>query len=438
MVSSSKTHGPGGGRGTDPPAGTLKQHGPPADSYGVTSLSDVMPPGSASTTPTRWFGVGHSSSPDAGTAGAEAAAAALAGRDAALLVVLTSFDDGFEALVEGIRAQAGPRTQILGCTTCGEITAPGVSDGSVAVVALGGAGLTVRTARSAQAAGGQRAAGVEVATALGRTERPNEVLMVLGDGMIGRQHELIRGIYSVVGARVPLAGANAGNLTYSDAHHFFDDGSGVEVLHGGVVAALIGSDGPIGIGVAHGWRPTGEPMNLTDAGDSRIAQIDHEPALDVYLRRLGADDSVTADPGGFFTFTHAHPLGIARRGGEDIRVIQAADLADRSVTTFSDVQQGAVAWLMETDESALINGGADSCAQAVAALGGAAPIGVIDFDCAVRKLQLGPDGVSQEIAGMLGSIGEAPLVGFYSMGEVARTQGMRGMHHMTSVSLAFG
>ena len=404
----------------------------------MTSTTASVTDHAAPTSVHRWFGVGQSIAEDAATAGAEAAGKAVAGREAALLIVYTSLENELKPLVEAVRATAGAQPVIMGCTTCGEITRPGAVDSSVVVVALGGPGFDVRTARAPQSVGEQRAAGVAVAEAVGTTDRPNQVFVVLGDGMVGGQHELVRGIYSVLGAQVPLVGANAGNLTYSDAHHFYDAGNGAEILHGGVVAALIGSDGPIGVGVAHGWRPVGEPMNLTDADDSRITQIDHEPALDVYLRRLGADDSVTQDPTGFFMFAHDHPLGIARRGGEDIRVVQSADLADRSMTIFSDVQQGAVAWLMETDSDALVNGGSRSCTEAVDALGGAQPIGVMEFDCAVRKLQLGPDRVVHEVAGMTGAIGAAPLAGFYSMGEIARTHGMRGMHHMTSISIALG
>jgi hypothetical protein len=395
-------------------------------------------PAAESGTAARWFGVGRSDAPNPATAGADAAAAAVAGRAAVLLVVFTSQEGDLAALLAGVRAAAGPAPQIIGCTTCGEIARDGSATETVVVAALGGAGLTVRTASAPVAEGGQRQAGTEVATALQETGRPHDVLLILGDGRIGRQHDVVRGVYSVIGAQVPLAGACSGNLTYSDGHQFHDDGSGLRIHHGGVVAAMIGSDGPIGVGVAHGWRPTGEPMNLTETSGTRIFALDHQPALDVYLRRLGADDSVTADPGGFFSFTHAHPLGLSRRGGEDIRVIQAADLSDRSVTCFADVPQGGIAWLMETDPDALIDGGAASCRQAVEGLGGARPIGVLEFDCVVRKLQLGPDGVDREIAGMREVIGDSPLAGFYSMGEIARAHGTRGMHHMTSVSVAFG
>lgn len=361
----------------------------------------------------------------------------MAGRDASLVVVFTSHGDDLDALVGAVRAHAGADARIVGCTTCGEIDTSGASTAGVLVAALGGPGFSVRVGAARDAQDRQRAAGEEMARQVGSTGRPHEVFLVLGDGRIGRQHDLVRGIYSVLGAVVPLAGACAGNLTYDDAHHFFDDGAGPEVVHGGAVGALIGSEAPIGVGVAHGWHTAGEPMSITESRDTCIYELDHQPALDVYLGRLGADESVTVDPAACWAFMHEHPLGLVRRGGEDIRVVHSANTEERSVTCFADIQQGAVVWLMETDPVALMNGGADSCRQALAALGGAPPVGVLEFDCAVRKLQLG-DAVRDEIDAMVDVIGAAPMAGFYSMGEIARSRGSLGMHHMTSVSLAFG
>ncbi|MFN8077725.1 MAG: FIST N-terminal domain-containing protein [Kineosporiaceae bacterium] len=387
----------------------------------------------------RWFGVGSSADADPVRAARQATSEALQGAAPALMLVLTSHEGDLAGLVAAIRAQAGPDVAIVGTTTCGEITRPGPGERTVVVTALGGPGFTARTAIGLQGEDGQRAAGQDVALGLTGTGREHEVLLVLGDGLTQRQHDLVRGIYSVVGAGVPLAGACGGNLTYTDAQQFRCAPGEVvpEVVRHGVVAAAVGSDAPIGVGVAHGWRPSGEPMNITASSDTLVYEIDHRPALDVYLERLGVDDGVTADPGAFFEFTHRHPLGVARRGGEDIRVIQSADLEQRTITCFADAQQGTVAWIMETDPQALVDGGAQSCRQALDALAGAPPLGVLAFDCAVRKLQLGADGVAQEIAGMRGVIGEVPLAGFYSMGEICRTKGARGMHHMTSVSVAF-
>lgn len=78
------------------------------------------------------------------------------------------------------------------------------------------------------------------------------------------------------------------------------------------------------------------------------------------------------------------------------------------------------------------------CTEAIAALGGTAPIGVLEFDCVVRKLQLGEQNLVHEVNGLMKAADGVPVSGYYSMGEVARVAGVRGMHHMTSVSLAFG
>ena len=61
-----------------------------------------------------------------------------------------------------------------------------------------------------------------------------------------------------------------------------------QVLTNAVVAAALGSDAPLGIGVQHGWRKVGAPMIVTNSAKSRVYTLDDEPALDVYLRRLNA------------------------------------------------------------------------------------------------------------------------------------------------------
>lgn len=385
----------------------------------------------------RWFGVGHSDAPNPGVACAEAAVEAIQGREPTILFVLTSLRADFAPIVAAARASAGPGTTIVGGTTFGEITPAGVSEAGVTVIALGGSGITVKTAISRDAMGRQRQAGIEVASAVGRTDRAHQVLLMIPDGGLDQQHEIVRGAYSVVGAGVPMAGGCTADPGTLKTHQFYGDHSGVEVLSGSVIAVLIGSDGPIGIGMAHGWRRTGEPMSLTRSEETRIYEFDHEPALDVYLRRVGADPSTAADLHAVGAVANYHPFGLARRSGEDIRIIYSVDPTDRSMTCFADVPQGALVWLMETDRQSLIDSGRQSCLQAVAGLEKAQPIGVVVFNCGVRKIILEED-VCKEIAKIVESAQGAAVAGYYSMGEVARIRGARGMHHLTSVAVAFG
>lgn len=388
--------------------------------------------------PNRWFGVGHSTTPDAAAACAEATAGAIEGRDPAVLFVFSSLGHAdLPAVAEAARTSVGPGTAIVGGTTFGEIAPKGASTKGVVAMALGGDGITVRTALSREARGRQRAAGMEVAREVGRTGRQHEVLLMVPDGALGRQHEVIRGAYAVVGARTPMAGGCTAGELFNQTYQFYGDHSGVEILSGSVVCVLVGSDGPIGVGVAHGWRPYGEPLSLTSVDESRILQFDHQPALDVYLRRMGADPSLADDFAALAELSLRYPLGLARRTGQDIRIVYSMDPVERSITCFADVSQGALAWLMKTDQEALIGSGRQSCEEAISALDGAPPLGLMVFNCGVRMKML-KDGVSEEVAGMVDAADGAPVAGFYSMGEIARMRGTRGMHHLTSVSLAFG
>jgi len=93
---------------------------------------------------------------------------------------------------------------------------------------------------------------------------------------------------------------------------------------------------------------------------------------------------------------------------------------------------------METDAESLVLGAKESVSQAVAELDGAAPVGVVVFDCGARRIMLGEQGLAAEVGAMSSVLGDVPFGGFYTYGEIARTQGARGMHHLTVVSLALG
>jgi hypothetical protein len=62
----------------------------------------------------------------------------------------------------------------------------------------------------------------------------------------------------------------------------------------------------------------------------------------------------------------------------------------------------------------------------------------VAFDCIARKGVLGPHGVAEEVALISEVGGGAPVAGFYTYGEIARTHGMNGFHNQTLVVLALG
>jgi len=387
------------------------------------------------------MGVGHSDAADLAVAGAEAVTAAVAGRDAALVLVFCPIQEDYTGLLDAVRAGAGPGAAVAGCTSFGQVVAedPAGNGQGVLVMALGGDGLSVRTRVALDASEDRRRAGIEAGGCLEGIEEPNRVCMLLADGLIGEQHELVRGVYSVAGAGVPLVGGCAAdNLAYGRTAQFHGDAQGVQVLHDSVVGIGLGSTGPIATGIAHGWRKVGEPMLVTSSSGGRLRELDEGPALEAYLRRVGKSRDEVNTSEDLRQFAFSHPLGLSRRTGEDIRVIHGGDFEAGELLCLADVPQGALAWLMETDPESLILGAKESVAQAVAGLDGAPPVGVLTFDCGARRIMLGEQGLEQEIGAMSAVLGDVPFGGFYTYGEIARTQGARGMHHLTVVSLALG
>jgi len=378
------------------------------------------------------MGVGSSAAKDAREAGSAAASACLTGPDPRLLVVFCS--DAFDlwALLASINEVAGG-VPLIGCSTAGEISGAGPGEASVVVTALGG-DFEVATSVGVDAADGLRRAGAEAAscvTALG--ERPPRAVLILTDGLSGDQQEIVRGAYGIVGAAVPLVGGCAGDdLRMQVTHQLYND----RVLTDSVVAAAIGSEAPIGIGVRHGWRKVGEPMLVTSSLGNRVHRLDDRPALDVYLERLEAPESARIDPAAFTRFATTHPLGLERRGGEEVRFVGEADFEDRSLGCSADVPQGGLTWFMDGDDRSVLDATDAACRAAVDGLGGNPPIGMIAFDCIARRGVLGDEGMQREVARVVHHAAGAPVAGFYTYGEIARVKGVTGFHNQTLVVLA--
>ena len=387
----------------------------------------------------RWFAAGRSVDPDPRNAGAQAAASAFARDNPKLALVFASDAYDIRAVLEGIRGRTGD-TPLIGCSTAGEIATTGPGNASVVVVALGGPGFSVTTGIGRQASGGLREAGAEAAACVGdlsdRDERPHQVLLLLSDGLAGDQQEIVRGAHGVVGAAVPLVGGCAGDDL--KMHTTFQL-HGSEILRDAVVAAAIASDAPFGIGVRHGWRRAGRPMVVTRSANNRVYSLDGAPALDAYLDRLGAPPAVRCDAQEFTRFALTHPLGLNRRTGEEqVRFVGEADFEDRSLGCIAEVPQGGLAWIMEGDRDSVLAATDGACEQALAPLNGTRPLGLIAFDCIARRGVLGDEGVTTEIERLAGRAAGAPVAGFYTYGEFARTRGVTGFHNQTLVVLAVG
>src|SRR5262249_43058181 len=206
--------------------------------------------------------------------------------------------------------------------------APDGLDGpGVVVTALGGPGFAACTARASAMDGRQRDAGAAVAASVADlgSDLPHRVLILLTDGSLGGQGEILAGVDGGVGASVPLVGGNCGPdpaLGHGYQLH------GRDTVTGSVVAAVLASDRPFGIGLGHGCHTVGEPMIVTHSVRGEVYTLDDQPAIDAYLGRLGAPAAAYTDKQAFDAFTRSRPIGINRRSGEEVRHVRFVGAPD--------------------------------------------------------------------------------------------------------------
>ena len=326
-----------------------------------------------------------------------------------------------------------PGLEVVGCTSAGIMDRTGQVDARVQVTVLGGDGLACAVA-AAPLRDDSRGAGRAVAGAVEElpSRRSHTALVLLVDGLAGDTNHVVRGAYERAGASVPIVGGCAGDdLAMVATHQLHGD----RVLTESVVGLALTSDAPIGIGVRHGWQPTGTAMTVTETEGTSILTLDDRPALDVYLEALRAPTD-WADEAAFAAFCQTRPLGLESRGGHHVRFIRGADLERRTIEFLVAVPEGELVTFMEGDTDTVIAAAGSAVEDAVTQLDGD-PIGIIAFDCVACRGVIGDGCLRGEVDAVIHNLPpDTTLGGLYTYGEIARRGGNLGFHNQTMVALA--
>ena len=321
------------------------------------------------------------------------------------------------------------KAHVMGCSTGGQIRNDDVDD-EIAAVALRFDRTRLGLACEAvPAPAHSRACG----EAIGRRLAADDLagIFVLSDGLNVNGSELVAGIGGVTGPKIPLTGGLAGDSAQFEETLVGADGAPKR----GQVAAVgfYGSSIRIGHGSAGGWDEFGPRRRITRSTGNVLYELDGEPALDLYERYLGEEDS-RGLPGTALVF----PLLIRdldRPDQDVVRTVLAVDREARSMTFAGDMPEGWVAQLMRGNFDRLAGGAADAARQARSGLGAAGDQSGIALlvSCIGRRLLMGQRVVDEvEAAGVeLGS--KIPRLGFYSYGEISPhgAAGVCQLHNQT-------
>jgi len=318
-------------------------------------------------------------------------------------------DDAFACL-----AAAVPSATLAGCSTAGEISGDGVSEGGLVATAIRFDGTRHRVADVAlETMKDSRAAGV----ALGELLRAPDLTAILlfGKGVDVNGSAIIEGLTSVVGAHVPISGGLAG-----------DDGAFKETLT--LTPSGIHRDRLVGIGlygdrvrVEHasfgGWAPFGPARKVTRAEGNVLLELDGRPALELYRQYLGEYAKDLPASGLLFPF---EMLDHEKTSIGLIRTILGIDEARGALVLAGDIDEEGFLRLMHASRENLVDGAETAAKRVKAALGVQTAEGLaVLVSCVGRKLVMG-DAVEDEVEAVTATLGKrVATTGFYSYGEIA-------------------
>ena len=389
---------------------------------------------------TNRVGSGRAVGPDAKAASTEAtrmALESLAGSKPSFGFV---FSSPALSLSECLRTAAGlaKGARLMGCTTAGEFTQRGLIHGGVAVLLVStDSPILAHTAR------GVGASPASVAKALCEGFHPAasaarqkgyvcSTTLTLVDGLSGAGERFVNSMVENTQALHQVVGGAAG-----DEGKFVATEVGEPERAGTDMAAALHvfSRTPWGIGIGHGLEATTAKMRVTRAKGNVVQEIDGRPAFAVYQGHA-RERGITLSAASAGEYLIANELGIIVAGKVTRARAPLSVGEDGSLTCAAEVPQGAHVAILDGRPDAMVVAAREAAEEALKHLQGQPPAGVLVFDCVCRGLIL-KDGFQREIDAVRQVMGEVPVAGFLTYGEIASYSGrIESWHNTTAVVLA--
>lgn len=244
--------------------------------------------------------------------------------------------------------------------------------------------------------------------------------------------EAVHGALSVAGASIAWGGGGTGSLEVGAHGSQLSHGS---ALRDHVVAVTLDCHSRVGVGIKHGWQPTGPPAMVTRASGCLLERLEHRPAFEIY-RAAAEERGEHVDATELARFAMTRPLGIPQADGEYLIRDPLAVEESGALRFLASVPDGALVRVMEGTPSMLVEAARVAASMACDDAGGALG-GAFVFDCISRYLMLG-DRLAEELSACAGALGpDVPVLGCLTFGEVgAFASRMPQFHNKTMVVLA--
>lgn len=339
----------------------------------------------------------------------------------AAVVLFVSPEADRSSLARGLETTF-PGVTVIGCTTAGEISPEGYSEGEIVAVALPRSSFAVDCLGiDLEDLDGQVLIGrlIRARAGLARLhpDWEEEFAFLMVDGLSIREDELTGALGPGLGP-VPLFGGSAGDGTRFGATFVLQDG---QFRQGRAVLMLVRTACKVRVFSVNHLTPTNRRMVVTGADPARrvVHQINAEPAAQEYARLLGKD------PAQLTTFTFAaHPVVVRIGGSHHVRAIQRL-APNGDLVFFSAIDEGLVLTLAEPQDMAV------HLDQALTELSaGGTPAAILACDCILRRIEAMENQRFGAVSTLLKKHG---VVGFSTYGE--QLNSMHVNQTMTGVAI---
>lgn len=304
-----------------------------------------------------------------------------------------------------------PNTNIVGCSTSGEIHDIQVTDKSLIFNALAFQKTPIKKAIvNIKDYKNSHEAGLSLFENLNKSDLKHIIL--LSDGLLVKGDELLDGLSQNMPEHISITGGLAGDGPDFNKTFIIDQD---QIISGGVVAiGLYGDAINIGYGSKGGWDSFGIERKVTKSKENIIYELDGQPALSLYKSYLGEKAKDLPSSGLLF------PLSMRSTQNKKpvVRTILSIDEETNSLTFAGNIPKNSYVRLMKANIDRLINGAEDSAKIVKEELLEEANFALL-ISCVGRRLVL-KQSIEEEIEVVRNVLGDKPLItGFYSYGELA-------------------
>lgn len=257
-------------------------------------------------------------------------------------------------------------------------------------------------------------------------------LFMFFDAMVPSISTILDELYLHLANRVHYAGVNAGSETFQPMPCLFDN---TRVVQNGVLVMLLRPH--LGAILEHGYIVPPETMNASSTEGNRIVQIDWRPAFEVYQELVKARYGVEITRDNFYQYGVHFPFGIVRANHNVVVRIPVALDDDGALFCVGEVPANSMLVVLEAPEVDTVHT-LKALTEGLNSLnGGSAGEEVLLFYCAGRRMHMGIDAATREVAAFARETSAEKVAGALSLGEIGGSTlwGYPLFHNATLVSM---